>query len=230
MAPTENHLSVFLNYLANIQAESDSRVPALSELSKEIGLSVATLREQLESAKVLGVVEVKPKVGIRKTPFEFKKAIKPGLDYAIASGSISFHHFADLRKHLESAYFIEAVQQLSAEDILKLEELINSAQLKINSYPSQVPADEHREFHTFIYRKLENPYLDGMLDAFWDVYQKTGYDVNTDLSHIERVWRYHARIVEMIKTRQYSQGLSLLMEHMELVPQREKVIPRLSFE
>lgn len=230
MAPADNHLSVLLNYLASIPVESDQRIPALSQLSKEIGLSVATLREQLESARMLGVVDVKPKAGIRKLPFDFSTAIKPGLDYAVASGSISFHQFADLRKHLEAAYFVEAVQLLTPSDILTLEELINSAQSKISSFPIQVPAAEHREFHTYIYRKLENPYLAGMLDAFWDIYHSTGFEVYPDLGYVERIWQYHNRIVEEIKAKKYSQGLSLLMEHMELVNQRDKVIPRLSFE
>lgn len=230
MATEENGLSALLNYLASIPMESDPRIPALSELSKILGMSVATLREQLEAARILGIVEVKPKAGIRKLPFDFSTAIKPGLAYAVASGSISFHQFADLRKHLESAFFIEAAQLLDPADISILEELKESAQSKITSNPGQVPAQEHREFHTFIYSKLGNPYLNGMLNAFWDVYHATGFEAYPDLGYVDRVWQYHARIIEEIKRKKYSQGLSLLMEHMELVNQREKVFPRLSFE
>lgn len=230
MVQTDNQLSDFLRYLANIPDATDPRVPALSELSKEIGLSVATLREQLESARMLGVVEVKPKAGIRKLPYEFCRAIKPGIQYAVAAGSISFHDFADLRKHLEAAYFIEAVQLLSISDVSVLENLISTAQSKIASSPSQVPVEEHKQFHMFIYKKLQNPYLEGVLEAFWEVYHSSGFEVYPDSAYVERIWQYHSRIVEEIRERRFSRGLSLLLEHMEMVAQREKIIPRLSFE
>lgn len=230
MSQLKNNLSQFLNYLASIPADSDQRIPPLSELSQEIGLSIATLREQMAAARMLGIVEAKPKVGIRKVQFNFKRAIKPALNYAVAAESISFQKFAELRKHLESSYFIEAAQSLSVEDISRLEELIQTAQTKITASPFQIPSDEHRKFHTFIYHRLENPYLDGLLDAFWDIYHLNGFEVYPDLGYIERIWQYHARIVDEIKSRNYAQGLSLLLEHMELVNQREKVIPRLSFE
>lgn len=230
MVPSDNRLSALLNYLAAIPIDSDPRIPALSDLSKELGLSVATLREQLESARMLGIVEIKPKAGIRKLPYDFSRAIKPGLQYAMTSGSISFHEFADLRKHLEAAYFIEAVQLLTASDISKLEGLIGAAQVKMASSPGQLPTVEHREFHTCIYRKLQNPYLNGMLEAFWDVYHSSGLEVYPDSAYVERIWQYHDRIIQEVKAKKYAQGLSLLLEHMEMVTQREKIIPRLSFE
>ena len=230
MAQADNKLSALLNYLASVPAESNPRIPALSELSKEIGLSVATLREQLEFARMLGIVEVKPKTGIRKVPFDFGNSIKPGIAYAVASGCTSFHQFADLRKHLEGAYFAEAAQLLTVTDTDFLEELVTNAKKKISSFPILIPTEEHRIFHTHVYKKLENPYLTGMMEAFWDVYHNAGYEVYPDPGYLERIWHYHARIVEEIKTKRYSQGLSLLLEHMEMVNQREKIIPRLSFE
>ena len=69
-----------------------------------------------------------------------------------------------------------------------------------------------------------------MLAAFWDVYHSSGFEVYPDLAYLERVWQYHSRIIEEIKARRFSQGLALLLEHMELVAQRERTIPRLSFE
>jgi DNA-binding FadR family transcriptional regulator len=37
-------------------------------MSKELGVSVALLREQLEVAKAIGLVEVRPRTGIRRLP------------------------------------------------------------------------------------------------------------------------------------------------------------------
>ncbi len=223
-------LSEFLRYLAEIPERGDQRIPPLNELSHQLGLSVATLREQLEVARILGVVEVKPKAGIRKLPYDFRPALFTSLAYAVESGAFSFQMFSDLRKHLETAYFVEAAQLLTPADIENLSDLVRSAQEKISRVPGQVPVSEHRKFHLLMYKNLNNPYLSGFFEAYWEVYRIAGLEIYPDLNYAERVWQFHARIIEQIKIGNYSQGLKYLVEHMELVNQRVKEPPRLSFE
>jgi len=230
MTDNYRNLSEFLTFLASVPEDNDQRIPPLNELSKQLGISVATLREQLEEARSLGIVEVKPKAGIRKLPYNFSSALKPGLNYAIHGGCISYTQFADLRKHLESAYFIEATQKMDTDMMDQLDDLVKSAIEIIKNNPGKVPAEEHRAFHTLIYKNLNNQYLDGILDAFWEVYHLSGLEVYPDFTYVERVWQYHARIVEQLRNRNYSAGLSLLIEHMDLLNQREKTVQRLSFE
>lgn len=227
---SKSGLSEFLNYLAEVPEEGDQRIPPLNELSHQLGLSVATLREQLEVARMLGVVEVKPKAGIRKLPYDFRPALIASLAYAVESGSFSFTMFSDLRKHLEAAFFIEAARLLSPSDIESMSDLVKSAQEKIFRIPGQVPVSEHRKFHLLMYKNLNNPYLSGIFEAFWEVYRIAGLEIYPDITYADRVWQYHARIVEQIKIGNFSQGLKYLVEHMELVNQRVKETPRLSFE
>ena len=40
--------------------------------------------------------------------------------------------------------------------------------------PIHIPHKEHREFHTAIYRHLNNPFVLGILDAYWDAYEFVG--------------------------------------------------------
>jgi DNA-binding transcriptional regulator YhcF (GntR family) len=46
-------LSEFLRYLAKENADGDT-LPSLKNLGKQLGISIATLREQLEVARALG--------------------------------------------------------------------------------------------------------------------------------------------------------------------------------
>jgi DNA-binding FadR family transcriptional regulator len=227
---SSGNLSEFLTYLANIPDSSDQRIPPLAELSKILGISVATLREQLVVARLLGIVEVKPKSGIHKKPFDISSLLKNSLTYAASANYDAFHLFSDLRKHLEGAYFIEAAQLLGKSELSELEALINSARTKIDSIPGQNPTTEHREFHLIIYKNLKNDYLNGILDAYWEAYHQAGLEIYPDHKYIDRIWQYHAAILENIKLQKYNQALVILSEHMELINQREKVIPRLSFE
>ena len=108
-------LSEFLHYLAS-HPEAENGLPSLNELSRELGISVAGLREQLEVARALGLVEVRPRTGTRRRPFSFTPAVKQTLGYAIAIDHAHFDQFAQLRNHLEAAYWDEAVCRLTDED------------------------------------------------------------------------------------------------------------------
>ncbi len=223
-------LSELLQYLALLPESENYRIPPLSELRKILGISVATLREQLEVARLLGIVEIKPKAGIKKTGYELKPALLASLTYGIEVNSRIFWQVADMRKHLEASYFVEAVQNLSTSDKEELVSLIKRAQQKLRSIPSQLPNAEHREFHLTMYRRLNNRLVLNILETYWDLYRLIGMDVYTDINYVDRVWQYHARIVEVIKSGNYSQGMQILLEHMDLISQRERQAPRLSFE
>lgn len=226
---SKHELSEFLNYLATLPPEQGDRIPSLSELSHTLGISIATLREQLEIGRLLGVVDVKPKAGIKKLPYTFKPAVLASLTYALESKSLSFRQLSDFRKHLEAAYFIEAAQLLTKEDISELSKLVQIAKMKLFN-PGQLPVQEHRWFHLVIYRHLNNQFLTGMLESYWDLYTEIGLGIYPDLNYATRVWQFHEQIVEQLKAGNFSQGLRLLLEHMEMIEQREKVFPRLSFE
>jgi DNA-binding FadR family transcriptional regulator len=96
-------ISEFLRYLA-ANEEAESGLPTLNDLSQELGVSLASLREQLEVARALGLVEIKPgRGGTRRRTFSFAPAIRQSLGYALALGDGHFQKYAELRNHVESA-------------------------------------------------------------------------------------------------------------------------------
>ena len=119
-------VSEFLYYLAS-HKEAEGSLPALAELSRELGISVATLREQLEVARALGLVEVKPRTGMRRKPYTFASTVRQSLGYALMLDDGHFHKFSELRSHVEAAYWDEAVKKLTREDKKELKALISRA-------------------------------------------------------------------------------------------------------
>ena len=162
-------LSEFLQYLA-IERHDYDRIPTLSELSRELGISVSRLREQLEVARSLGIVEVKPKTGIRRIPYTFLPTLHQSLGYAMAVDENAFNAFSDLRNKIESAYWYQAVSLLTSDDRLNLISCVDRAEAKIHRLPPQIPHTEHRELHLLIYGRLGNPFVSGILEGYWDLY------------------------------------------------------------
>ena len=214
--------SEFMRFLAvnNGEADDPARVPALGELSAELGVSVAKLREQLEVARALGFVEVKPRTGIRRLPYSFTPAVRHSLSYAIALDSNNFTAYSDLRNQIEAAYWMSAVERLQAEDHAYMQELIASAWEKLHGTPIQIPHREHCDLHLAVYRRLKNPFVQGILEAFWDAYEAFGLNLYADYQYLEAVWKYHQEMVTAICCGDYQTGYQALIEHKDLLQHR----------
>jgi DNA-binding FadR family transcriptional regulator len=213
-------LSEFLHYLAQHDESEAEGLPSLAELSQQLGLSVASLREQLEVARALGLVEVRPRTGMRRKPYSFTPAIRQSLAYALELDMKHFQAYADLRNHLEAAYWYEAVSKLTAEDREELQNILARAWEKLRGTPIQIPHEEHRKLHLLIYRRLENPFVMGILEAYWEAYEAVGLNVFTGYDYLQEVWQYHGKMVEAICNGNYEAGYQALVEHTDLIYHR----------
>jgi DNA-binding FadR family transcriptional regulator len=213
-------VSEFLHYLAS-HNEAESGLPALTELSGELGISVATLREQLEVARALGLVEVKPRTGMRRKPYAFTPTVRHSLGYALMLDDGHFQKFSELRNHIEAAYWDEAVRKLTKEDKKELKALIVRAKEKLLGSMMQVPHEEHRALHLLIYSRLNNPFVTGILEAYWDAYESVGLNMYAgSINYLHKVWDYHGQMVESICNGNYSAGREALIAHIDLLAQR----------
>jgi DNA-binding FadR family transcriptional regulator len=214
----------FLEYLALGENGSPhppgERIPPLQILSEEKGVSISVLREQLRVARALGLVEVRPRTGIKRLPYSFAPAVQESLFYAIARDRKRFDKFADLRKQLERSYWHSAVATLENEDIQLLEQYVDQAQEKLNGNPIQLPYAEHKDFHMQIFRHLDNPFVTGILEAYWEAYDEVGLSRYEDLDYLVKVWEHHLKIVEAIKAGDAESSFKILNEHFELINQR----------
>jgi DNA-binding FadR family transcriptional regulator len=209
--------SDFFSYLLQ-SAESDTeKLPALKDLSLEMGISISTLREQLEVAKALGLVDVKPRLGIRHLPYSFTPAVDATLCYAIQHDQSYFDDYVDLRRHLEISYFPMAVDLLNESDHLELRRLIKNAWEKLQGSPVRIPHQEHRELHMTFYKRLNNVFVSGLLEAYWDAYEAVGLNVYADLDYLEQVWTYHDQLADAAINRNKERGLEILREHFNLM-------------
>lgn len=211
----------FLEYLANEKGNNSNnmpiRIPPLTELSKTFGVSIASLREQLEIAKTLGLVEVRPKTGIQKLSYSFTPAVYHSLQYALQVNKSHFQEFADLRRHIEADYWHNAVEKLTVDDKDELNQIINQANIKLLTEIPEIPHKEHRDLHLTIFKRLKNPFVIGILEAYWNSYEDIGLGIIKEFDYLKRVWNYHAQIVDAICKDDFELGYKLLLEHMDMI-------------
>jgi len=213
-------ISEFLRYLA-AHPEAESGLPSLHELSRELGVGVPALREQLEVARALGLVEVKPGTGIRRKIYSFTPAVRQSLHYALVLKDDHFRKFAEMRNHLEASYWYEAVAKLTEKDKQELQAIVAIALDKIRRAPVQVPHEEHRKLHLLIFSRLENPFVTGVLEAYWEAYEAVGLNVFVGgYEYLQEVWQYHQQMVESICNGKFEVGYEALVKHTDLLYQR----------
>ena len=211
--------SAFLRYLVDSQVAPGERLPTLSQIGKELGVSVGKLREQLEIARSLGLVSVRPRVGIVREPFNFAQAVLASVLFGLGTGAAQFQQLSDLRQAIEIAFWEEAVAGLTVADKQTLQQLIEQAWAKLTGEPIHVPNDEHRQLHLTIFSRLENPFVQGMLAAYWDAYEASELTRFSPYEYWLTVWQHHEQIVEAIVQNDFAtragvaQGAFCLVAH-----------------
>jgi len=225
----QTQFSEFLQYLVNHSNNSNGkgddtdRLPSLVNLSKELGVSVARLREQMEVARAIGLVEVRPRTGIRRMPYTFLPAVRQSLSYAVAVNRAHFDTYSDLRNHIEEAYWDEAVKKLTPDDHKELQKLIAGAWEKLHGDPIRIPHFEHRQLHLHVFTRLENPFVLGLLEAYWELYEAVGLNLFADYSYLQEVWSYHQQMVDAICEGNLEAGYQALVDHKDLLFHRHPI-------
>jgi DNA-binding FadR family transcriptional regulator len=214
--------SDFLNYILSRGLKPGDALPSLQELSKELGVNVGKLREQLEVARSLGLVEVRPRTGIRVRKLDFLPAIRLSLLFGIAMNRGLFESFSDMRNAIEVAFLPEAARRLTEPDITELRRLIAVAFSKLSSTPwITIPHQEHRAFHMTIFTRLNNPFVIALLDAYWEAYEAVELNTYAHLDYWQEAWTYHQRILDFICKGDYEAAQVAFIEHTRLLRHRD---------
>jgi len=209
--------SDFLHYLVQHHINPGDRLPSLNEIGDDMGVSVGKLREEVAVARQLGVVSVRPRLGIQREPFDFARVILPAILFSLATGETSFAQLSRLRRMIESSFWDEAVVCLTAGDRLVLRQLVESAWAKLRGEPIHIPNAEHRQLHLTIFGRLANPLVHGLLVAYWDAYDASELTRFVRYEYWVEVWTYHERIVDALCADDFERGRRLLNEHFALL-------------
>lgn len=209
--------SQFLRYLIDNDIRPGQRLPALNDISLEMGISVGKLREQMEVARKMGLVSARPRLGIQREPFEFSQMLLDGVLFGLAMGEANFEQFSQLRQVVETGFWDQAVHLLTTEDKEQMRALVARAWKKLRGEPIHLPNGEHRDLHLTIFARLNNPFVQGILDAYWQAYEASEMTRFASYAYWVEVWTYHENIVDALCRNDFALGRQLLVEHFSLL-------------
>src|SRR5512141_512433 len=79
--------SDILRFIIENGYKPGDKLPTIQTISKTLGISIAKMREELEIARALGIVEVKPGRGTRVLDYDFAPLATLSALYAIGQDS-----------------------------------------------------------------------------------------------------------------------------------------------
>jgi DNA-binding FadR family transcriptional regulator len=200
--------------------EELNKLPAMGELAKALRVSRGKLREELIAAQTFGIVEMRPGDGTYVRPFDFYAPIRTMVLYGIAGDKRSFDAYYKLRAQIEICFWDDAVRALTPEDHAHLYRILDGAEAKLHSRPVEIPHEEHRELHLSMFSRLDNPFVQGLIAAYWDAYEAVGLHRYYDLSYFTRMWDWHREMVDAVVAGEYRQSREILTRHFTLLEDR----------
>ena len=90
--------SKFLHYLIENNIQPGENLPPINNIAKELEMSPGKVRENLEVARQLGFVSVKPRVGIVRQPLRFAPSILQTMLFGLGTGEVEFSQLSQLRQ------------------------------------------------------------------------------------------------------------------------------------
>jgi DNA-binding FadR family transcriptional regulator len=210
--------SDLLQYIIDRNLQPGDALPSIQELSENehLGVSTGKVREQLAVVRAMGLVEVRSRTGMRLKNFDFTPLVRLGLFFALARDANSFEEFSTLRTHIEVAFWHEACSTLTEDGKERMRECLNSARKKLHSHPIRIPMHEHRVFHITVFEQLKNPFVMGLLEAYWDAYEMVESNRYAAYDYLQNVWNFHERILDAICAGDFEAAKQAFIEHTQL--------------
>jgi len=167
-------------------------------------------------------VEVRSKTGMRVKPYSFTPAVRLSLFFALANDLHNFELFTVLRNHIEVAFWHEACALLTDEDKAAMRTCVDAARAKLEKL--HIPNEEHRTFHLTVFKRLDNPFVIGLLEAYWDAYEAVEVSRYADYDYLQSVWNYHERILEGICAGDFEAAQTAFIEHTRLLRYQPRLV------
>lgn len=190
-------------------------LPPEGKLAEELGISRPSLREAVKALESLGIIESRHGEGIYVKQFSFDSVIE-NLPYSMISSDAQINELLYVRTYLEFGAIPEVVRVIQPENIQKMRRLAEKMLAKAKQ--NEFYADEDREFHSEMYRCLDNNFLLALIDLFWSMFNnmlKVSSNTQIDQATLENNANEHMDIVEMLEKKDTKGLVKAYNKHFE---------------
>ena len=184
----------------------------------------AILRMALRPGETLVEAKLAAALGISKTPIRqaLHRLEQTGLVVGVPNKGYSVseltqqdaYEILELRAVLEGLAARRACERLSAEDLDRLEELLDQARAADLSGDAALCAELGHAFHRLVHQRAENQRLSLMLSILNDQFHRIRLLSSRVPGRLPRSMEEHARLFEALQSRDAARAEEMMREHL----------------
>lgn len=204
-------------YILDHGLSAGDPLPSETQLAQELGVGRGSVREAIKALQSLGIVEVRHGDGLYVRPYTFDPILET-LSYGMRFDATTLAELAQIRVLLERAAIEDAVEQISTEDLDRLEELMELWKQKAEAGEPAPGIDE--EFHSTLYGALNNQTFMQIFEVFWIAFENLDNPIIQDAKSVEQDFGNHRAILDAVKARNVDLARQLMMQHFSYLQER----------
>jgi GntR family transcriptional repressor for pyruvate dehydrogenase complex len=192
------------------------RLPPERELSKQLNVSRAALREALRTLEHAGLLVLRPgKLGGAFVADAQSQAISENMSDLLKMGGISLSHLTEARAWIEEVVVRVACERADDADFLALEENVRLAEQLFAEGRMMEKLDANIEFHNVLAAATKNPVLVMMTQTLGNVMRSFAKRLGAETSR--SVIRSRSRFIESLRSRDADTAVAEMHEHLRTI-------------
>ncbi|ONI67688.1 hypothetical protein BWI15_31830 [Kribbella sp. ALI-6-A] len=195
------------------------RLPAEAVLAAELGVSRLSLREATRSLQTLGVIEAQHGNGLFVSSFSFRPLIEQ-LPYGLAVPGMALEEILTAREAMEVGLMPAVARGAGTDELAECARLAGKmAELEA---AGQEITEVDRAFHLTLYKGLQNPLVDNLIELFWEIFVRLGDAIPAPVEGGRAA--VHLRIVEALQSGDPLDAVQRMQEHFNDVRTRAAML------
>jgi GntR family transcriptional regulator, transcriptional repressor for pyruvate dehydrogenase complex len=198
-----------LRHFRDLELSPGDTIPSEQSLTVELGVSRSALREAFAGLESFGIVNATQ--GARRTlgAVDMASVVHRLLQTMYPSIEVLLE-LLDVRRVLEAAFFPSVAANMPEARLRELRRIVDRMHEKASRGLPFI--EEDASFHTALYESLDNKTLEGLVSAFWQMFEQMSSQTQIGKDLPESA-RSHSRIVEALESRDATLALHRLNVH-----------------
>lgn len=197
------------------------KIPSERDLAADLGISRQSVREALNRAEVMGLIEVRQGEGSFILS-SINKSLKPPLTIIIEKEAERIFEFIEIRKLIEGWCAEKAASEATIEDLKNMEEILDKMK-KVASKDKQWE-ELDLELHLSFAKATHNVIAVHMMEALKTNFKPFfKFAKSMPLSEkIDVLWQHHFEIFTAIKNRKPRVAQKKVIDHLNFIEKKLK--------
>lgn len=204
-------------YIVENGLTAGAPLPPEIQLAEELGVGRSSVREAVKALQSMGIIEVRHGNGLFVREYNFDPILET-LGYGLQLDETMLAQLAQVRFLLERAAIEDAVQCISEDDLVQLDEVIVTWQQRVRENQPYVELD--KAFHRILYGALHNPMLDKLIEVFWVAFESVDNPIIQEEKPLQQEIDDHRAILQALRARDATLAKAALMEHFAHLQER----------